>query len=190
MMRVQIFPYPRAKAAADALNRERGRHSTTVLGWHSRISRRSGHWLSEYVARRLEDALGGHVIVHAHSRAAAHAGFYAVCTVAKSQQRRGLDLRDPHRRHVSRTTPREAPRKPPGIRHPGLRVCAGVLVLARARGLEPIRVTLPERLRTAPASADKPGEWVWDQAGRRYTCTSRCKTALSQPLRSALRLAP
>jgi hypothetical protein len=34
MIRVQTFPCPLAKAEADALNRESGRHYTTVLVWH------------------------------------------------------------------------------------------------------------------------------------------------------------
>jgi hypothetical protein len=34
MMRVQTFPCALAKAEADALNRESGRHYTTMLVWH------------------------------------------------------------------------------------------------------------------------------------------------------------
>ena len=93
MIRVQTFPCPRAKAEADARNRESGRHYTTVLMWHYRIYRRTGHWLSEYAAKRLQDCLGGPMILHAHSRDAAQEGCYAACKVAKRQQRMGLDMR-------------------------------------------------------------------------------------------------
>ena len=84
MMRVQSVPCPLAKAQADALNRESGRHYSTVLTWHYRIYRRTGHWLCEYAAKRLEDSLGGPTILHAHSRDAAQEGFYAARKVAKS----------------------------------------------------------------------------------------------------------
>jgi putative transposase len=159
MMRVQSVPCPLAKAQADALNRESGRHYTNVLLWHYRIYRRTGHWLSEYAAKRLEDGLGGPSSLHANSRDAAQEGFYAACKVARSQQRMGLDLRSPHRRPVYRTTT---------WKHTGIRVHAGVLLLARARGLEPIRVTLPDHLRTVPATAYKQVEVVWERAGRGY----------------------
>jgi putative transposase len=133
LMRVQTFPCALAKAEADALNRESGRHYTATLVWHSRIYRRTGHWLSGGAAERLEDSLSGSSILHAHSRDAAQQGFYEACKVAKSQQRMGLDMRYPHRRHFYRTTT---------WKNTGVRVQDGVLLLARARGLEPIRVVL------------------------------------------------
>src|SRR5262245_28040355 len=104
MMRVQAFPCSLAKAEADALNRESGRIYTTVLVWRYRIYRRTGHWLSEYAAKRLEDYLGGPTILHAHSRDAAQEGFYDACKVARSQKKMGLDVRHSHRRKVFRTT--------------------------------------------------------------------------------------
>jgi hypothetical protein len=89
MMRVQIFPCSLAKADADALNRESGRVYTNMLVWHYRIYRRTGHWLSEHAAKRLEDYLGSATILHAHSRDAAQEGFYNACKVAKSQRADG-----------------------------------------------------------------------------------------------------
>ena len=159
MMRVQTFPCSLAKAEADALNRESGRHYTNTLVWHYRIYRRTGHWLSEYAAHRLEDYLGGSTILHAHSRDAAQEGFYDACKVARSQQRVGLDMRYPHRRHFFRTTTWKST---------GIRVRDGVLLLARARGLESIRVSLPDHLQGLPTSAYKHIELVWDRAGRHY----------------------
>ena len=108
----------------------------------------------------MEDLLGGPTIVHAHSRDAAQEGFSAACTVAKNQPRMGLDMRYPPRRPRYRTTT---------WKNTGIRVQAGVRCWARARGLEPVRGTLPDHLRPYPASAYKHGELVWDQAGRRYT---------------------
>ena len=159
MIRVQTFACSLAKAEADALNRESGRHYTNVLVWHYRIYRRTGHWLSEYAAHRLEDSLGGATILHAHSRDAAQEGFYNACKVAKSQRQAGLEVRYPHRRHFFRTTT---------WKNTGIRIREGVMLLARSRGLESIRVALPENLLAYPASAYKQVELVWDRASRRY----------------------
>jgi putative transposase len=97
--------------------------------------------------------------LHAHTRDAAQQGFYDACKVARSQQQMGLDMRYPHRRHFYRTTT---------WKNTGIRVRDGVMLLARARGLEPICVALPDNLQGLPASAYKHVELVWDRAGRRY----------------------
>jgi putative transposase len=159
MMRVQTFPCALAKAEADALNRDSGRHYTTTLVWHYRIYRRTGHWLSEYAAKRLEDYLGGPTLLHAHSRDAAQEGFYDACKTAKSQRQTGLDTRYPHRRHFYRTTT---------WKNTGIRIRAGVMLLSRAKGLEPVLVALPEHLLAYPSGAYKQVELVWDRAGRHY----------------------
>jgi putative transposase len=159
MMRVQTFPCSLAKSEADALDRESGRHYSAVLVWHYRIYRRTGHWLSEGAAQKLEDELGGTTIMHAHSRDAAQQGFYDACKVAKSQRQAGMDMRYPYRRHLYRSTTWE---------NTGIRVRDGEMLLSRAKGLEPTRVALPEHLLAYPASAYKQVELVWDRAGRRY----------------------
>jgi putative transposase len=159
MIRVQTFPCALAKTDADALNRECGRIYTTVLIWHYRIYRRMRHWLSEYAAKRLEDYLGGPTILHAHSRVAAQEGFYDASKVAKSQRQSGLDMRYPHRRKLYRTTT---------WKHTGIHVRDGVMLLARARGLEPIRVFLPSNLAGYPVDAYKQVELVWNRAARHY----------------------
>jgi putative transposase len=159
MIRVQSLPCSLAKAEAGALNRESGRVYTTMLVWHYRIYRRTGHWLSKYAAERLEDYLGGPTILHAHSRDAAQEGFYDACKVARSQQKTGVDMRYPHRRKWYRTTT---------WKNTGIQVHDGVMRLARSRGLEPIRVALPSHLLAHPASAYKQVQLVWDRAARRY----------------------
>jgi putative transposase len=161
MIRVQTFPCQLAKVEADVLNRESGRVYTSVLVWHYRVYRCTGRWLSAYAAKRLEDYLGGGSILHAHSRDAAQEGFYDACKVARSQQQLGLDIRYPHRRKLYRTTT---------WKNTGIRVRDGVMLLARARGLVPIRVVLSPNFNFAasPASAYKQVELVWDRAGRCY----------------------
>jgi putative transposase len=151
MMRVQTFPCTLAKAEADALNRESGRHYSNVLVWHYRIYRRTGQWLSGGAAERLEDYLGGPTILHAHSRDAAQQGFYEACKVAKRQQQMGLEMRYPHRRHFYRTTT---------WKHTGIRLREGAMLLARARGLEPFRIVLPANFAAYPTSAYQQVELV------------------------------
>lgn len=124
MIRVQTFPCTLPKAEADALNRESGRVYTTVLVWHYRVYRRTGHWLSTGAAEKLEDYLGGPTILHAHSRDAAQQGFYEACKVARSRQKMGVDMRYPYRRHFYRTTT---------WKNTGIRVRDGVMLLARQR---------------------------------------------------------
>jgi putative transposase len=159
MMRVQTFPCALAEAEADALNRESGRHYANTMVWHYRIYRRTGHSLSVVAAGRLEDYLGDATILHAHSRDAAQQGFYDACAVARSQRKMGLDMRYPHRRHFYRTTT---------WKNTSIRIREGVMWLSRARGLQPIRATLPEKLLAYPESSYKQVELVWDRAGRRY----------------------
>jgi putative transposase len=159
MIRVVTFSCALAKAEADARNRESGRAYTTVLMWRYRIYRRTGHWLSEYAAKRLEDYLGGPTILHAHSRDAAQEGFYNACKVARSQQKMGLDMRYPHRRRFYRSTTWKST---------GIRVRGAVMLLARARELEPIQVALPANLLAYPASAYRQVELVWDRVERHY----------------------
>jgi hypothetical protein len=108
----------------------------------------------------LEDYLGGPTTLHAHSRAAAQQGFYAACKVARHQQQMGWEVRSPHLRKWARTTT---------WTNTGMRVRDGALLLARARGLEPIHVVLPQNLSGYPASAYKQVELVWDHAARHDT---------------------
>src|SRR5581483_8577104 len=65
----------------------------------------------------------------------------------------------PHRRKGYRTTTWKST---------GIRVRKGVMFLARARGLEPIRVPLPVNFAPYPANAYKQVELVWDRTGCRY----------------------
>jgi putative transposase len=132
---------------------------TNVLVWRYRIYQRTGHWLSPYAAKRSEDYLSGATTLHAHSRDAAQEGFYNACKVAKRQRQAGLEMRYPHRRKVYRTTTWKSA---------GMRIRDGAVWLSRARGLEPIQVTLPANLRAYPANAYKQAEIVWDRAQRHY----------------------
>jgi putative transposase len=128
MIRTHSLPCTLPKAEADALNRESGRVYTETLVWHYRVRRRTGVWLSQSAAEKLGDFLSG-TTLHAHSRDAAQQGFYQACKTAKACRAAGLDIRYPHKRKSYRTTIWKST---------GIRVRAGVVLLARARGLESI----------------------------------------------------
>jgi putative transposase len=128
MIRTRSLPCQLPKAEADALNRESGRLYTQTCVWHWRIYRRKGIWLRPGVAEKLGDFLS-ETILHAHSRDAAQQGFYRACKTAKACREAGLDTRYPLRRTFYRTTI---------WKNTGIRVRDGVVLLARARGLEPI----------------------------------------------------
>jgi putative transposase len=128
MIRTHSIPCTLPKAEADALNRESGRVYTETLVWHYRIYRRKGVWLSPGAAERLGDFLS-ETTLHAHSRDAAQQAFHQACKTAKACRAAGRDVRYPRKRKFYRTTIWKST---------GIRVRDGVVLLARARGGEPI----------------------------------------------------
>jgi putative transposase len=128
MIRTHSIPCNLPKAEADALNRESGRLYTETLVWHWRLCRRKGIWLRPGSAEKLGDFFS-ETTLHAHSRDAAQQGFYKACQTARACQEAGLNTRYPWRRKLYRTTI---------WKKTGIRVREGVVLLSRARGLEPI----------------------------------------------------
>lgn len=128
MIRTHSLPCALPKAEADALNRESGRVYTETLVWHWRVLRHKDIWLRLGAAEKLGDYFSD-TTLHAHSRDAAQQGFYKACKTAKACQEAGLNPRYPWRRKVYRTTI---------WKNTGIRVRDGIVLLARARGLEPI----------------------------------------------------
>lgn len=156
MIRTQILACHLAKPEADALNRESGRVYTATVVWHYRTYRHSDHWLSPGAAEKLGDYLSG-TTLHAHSRDAAQQAFYKACKTARAT--RGEGAHYPHRLKHYRTTI---------WKNTGMRLREGRLLLARARGLEPITVILPPNLTNLPGAAFLEMRLVYDRAGRRY----------------------
>lgn len=160
MIRTHLFPCTLPKAEADALNRESGRVYTETLVRHYRIYRKQGHWLSPRAGERVEDSLGGPTTLHAHSRDAAQQGFYKACKTARALKAAGReDARYPHKRKGWRTSV---------WKNTGIRAKDGLLLLARARGLAPVRVALPAPLALLPKTAFVEMRLVWDRAARHY----------------------
>ena len=156
MLRTHHFPCRLSRVEADGLNRESGRLYTQTLVWQYRIYRRKGAWLSPGASERLGDYMSS-TTLHAHSRDAAQQAFHKACKTAKSNRRLGAKY--PHKRKWYRTTT---------WKDTGIRVKDGRLLLARARGLEPVIVTLPERFTNLPKSAFREARLVYDQASKRY----------------------
>jgi putative transposase len=159
MIRSHVFPCTLPKETADALNRESGRIYTGVLVEHYRILRHSDHWLSPGSGEKVNDYLSG-TFLHCHSRDAAQQGFYKACKIAHVQRSAGMgQAHYPHHLKKFRTSI---------WKNTGIRKKEDVLLLALARGHEPIRVYLPDNLADLPAESFLEMRLVWDRAGRRY----------------------
>jgi putative transposase len=159
MIRVHTFACHLPKAEADALNRESGAIYTRTMVWHYRIYRRTGYWMSQFEGVTFENHLGEKTILHAHSRNAAQEGFYEACKVAKKQKKMDLEMRYPHRRKFYRTTT---------WKNTGIIVKGAAMRLARARGLVPIMVDLPDHLSGFEQKAYRQVELVYDRSTRHY----------------------
>jgi len=150
------FPCTLLRDTADALNRESGRVYTETLVWQYRIYRRKGIWLSPGASERLGDCLSG-TTLHAHSRDAAQQAFHKACKTAKANREMGAKY--PHKRKWYRSTI---------WKNTGIRVKDGCLLLARARGLAPVAVSLPPALQSLDQAAFVEMRLIYDRAARRY----------------------
>lgn len=136
MIITRIFPYHGSKALADELNRESARHYNAVLTNHWRTFRKKGVWLSEKNAYRWEDRQSDGTTLHAHSRDAAQQAFYRACKTAKALKKNGhAEARYPKHRRRYRTTI---------WKNTGIKRSGNQLLLARARGLRPVTVSIPD----------------------------------------------
>ena len=159
MITTHVFPCQLSKTTADALNRESGRIYTATLVEHYRVYRHTGHWVSPRGDQRLSDCVTGKTVLHAHSRDAAQEAFAKACKTAKSCKKVGLNSHYPHRIKHWRTTIWKST---------GIRKREGALLLALAKGSDPICVGMPDHLRHLPLDAFLEMRLVWDKAGRHY----------------------
>lgn len=159
MITTRVLTCSLTKETADALNRESGRIYTATLVEHYRVYRHTGNWLSPRGDQKLSDWITGETLLHAHSRDAAQEAFPKACKTARACKKIGLNNRFPYRRKLWRTTIWKSS---------GIRVREGALLLALAKGSDPIRVGLPDHLRELPSDAFIEMRLVWDKAGRHY----------------------
>jgi putative transposase len=134
MILTHSFRAKQPKSLLDECNLDSGRIYTKTMAVHWRIWRKHGIWLSQFDAMKLNDYLFPDTTLHAHSRDAAQEAFYKACKTIKALKKAGSqDARYPWRRKFYRTTI---------WKNTGIRVKDGIALLARARGLEPIKVVL------------------------------------------------
>lgn len=138
MIRTHYFRATQPKSLLDDCNRESGRIYTNTMVEHWRIYNKKGVWLRPATNERYDDFLHPETTLHAHSRDAAQQGFTKACKTTRTLRKAGMsEARFPHRRKYYRTTT---------WKNTGIRVKGSVALLARARGLDPVRVELPTEL--------------------------------------------
>ncbi len=157
MIRTHIFKATQPRSLLDDLNHESGRIYTSVVVEHWRIMRKSDVWLKPSTQERYNDFLYPDCTLHAHSRDAAQQGFAKACKTIKALKKSGNETaRYPYKRKYWRTTI---------WKNTGIRVKDGVALLARARGLEPVGVALPDDIR---ASQFVEARLVFNRRSARY----------------------
>ena len=160
MLRTHTLPCQLRKTEADAFNAASGAIYTRTMVDHWRVYRQTGHWLSSKAGERLNDyrTRDDTPLLHSHSKDAAQQGFYHACTAAHAARKVGVDARFPRKRKRWRTTVWKAD---------CIRVTDEALLLARARGLPPVRVTLPRWFQPATMQA-REVRLVWDRVASKY----------------------
>jgi putative transposase len=138
MIRTKVFKAKQPKSILDELNRESGKVYTEVMVEHWRVYRKHGIWLMPYTEQKYNDRLHPKTILAGHSKDAAQEGFGKATKTTHARRKVGFpDVKFPHKVKLWRTTI---------WKNTGIRVKKGVALLARAKGLKPIRVTLPKDL--------------------------------------------
>jgi putative transposase len=159
MIRTHIIPSTVPIDQARILNRESGRIYTATLVHHYRLHRQAGHvWLSPLKHDRVLKAFCGATFLHAHSYQAAQQGFYDACKTAKALKTVNPLARYPYKRKYYHTTT---------WKNTGIKVVAGRIRLALARGHDPLWVSLPEHLARLPAGAFRQVQLVYNHATKR-----------------------
>jgi len=126
---------------------------------HWRVYRRQRHWLSQYAAMRLNDALQPAHPLHAHTVDAAQEGFYKACATTRALRKAGCtEAKFPYRRKTFRTTIW----KRTAIKKNGLG-----LTLSTGKGNRPITLTLPTTFADVLCVLEV--RLVFDKKARRYT---------------------
>jgi putative transposase len=136
MIRTKIFRARQPKSLLDELNRESGKVYTEVMVEHWRVYRKHGVWMRPFTEMKYNDRLHPFTILAGHSKDAAQEGFGKAAKITNALRKSGFpDAKFPYKFKSWRTTI---------WKNTCIRVKKGIALLSRARGLEPIRVTLPE----------------------------------------------
>jgi putative transposase len=139
MIRTKIFRARQPKSILDELNRESGKVYTEVMVEHWRVYRKKGVWMGMYTEEKYNDYLHPVTNLQAHSKDAAQLAFSKAVKTTHALRKAGFpDAKFPHKVKLWRTTVWLTS---------GIRVKDGIARLSRAKGLEPIQVTLPEDIK-------------------------------------------
>ena len=162
MIVTQTIKAKQPRSILDELNRESGRIYSQVMAWHWRILRKHDLWIQQGTAEKLNDFFNASLesMLHAHSIDAAQQAFYKACKTIKALKKSGDETaRYPHKRKYYRTTV---------WKNTGIRVKENVLFLARARGMDPVRVPLPKKFHDLNQDNFKEVRLVFNHKTHRY----------------------
>lgn len=157
MIRTLILPCNLSSKVADSLNRESGRIYTEVMIEHYRVYRKHGVWLNSPRMQKYHDRISQESFLHAHSIDAAQEAFYKACKTAKANRDDGASY--PHKKKFYRTTI---------WKNTGIRKRGNHLLLALARGNEPIAFRLPSSLSVLEGKQFREVRLVYNKNHRKY----------------------
>lgn len=157
MIRTLILPCNLSSKVADSLNRESGRIYTEVMIAHYRVYRKHGVWLNSPRMQKYHDRISQESFLHAHSIDAAQEAFYKACKTAKANRDDGASY--PHKKKFYRTTI---------WKNTGIRKRGNHLLLALARGNEPIAFRLPSSLSVLEGKQFLEVRLVYNKNHRKY----------------------
>ncbi len=157
MIRTLILPCKLSNKTADALNRESGRIYTEVMIEHYRVYRNHDVWLNNPQMQKYHDRISQSSFLHAHSIDAAQEAFYKACKTARANRDDGASY--PHKKKSYRTTL---------WKNTGIRKCGSHLLLALARGNEPVPLRLSSELSKLEGEQFLEVRLVYDKAYGKY----------------------
>lgn len=157
MIRTLSLPCQLPNKTTDALNRESGRIYTEVMIEHYRVYRNHAVWLNNPRMQKYHDRISQDSFLHAHSIDAAQEAFYKACKTAKANRNDGASY--PHKKKFYRTTI---------WKNTGIRKRGNHLLLALARGSDPIAFRLPSYLSVLEGEQFLEVRLVYNKAHRKY----------------------
>lgn len=157
MIRTLILPCKLSSKVANSLNRESGRIYTEVMIEHYRVYRNHDVWLNNPRMQKYHDRISQESFLHAHSIDAAQEAFYKACKTAKANRDEGTSY--PHKKKFYRTTI---------WKNTGIRKRGNHLLLALARGNEPIAFRLPSYLSVLECEQFLEMRLVYNKDHRKY----------------------
>jgi len=124
---------------------------------HYRVYRKHGVWLNNPRMQKYHDRISKESFLHAHSIDAAQEAFYKACKTAKANRDDGASY--PHKKKFYRTTI---------WKNTGIRKRGNHLLLALARGNEPIAFRLPSSLSVLEGKQFLEVRLVYNKNHRKY----------------------